>query len=177
MCNGDSDLVSPTQPADEADDVDFEGIAGQVLILQEDDAEIPDDDGDGGTITFTSGAGNLPFFLNAFWAIDDEEIVLSAGGLMATVDNPSNNDVGQGILSSPVRINPGDSFSVTFESSGAIDGISITPVPIPASALFLLGGLGGLAVLRHRNKDRRNKDWRNKVWRNKEHRKDAPLAV
>ena len=35
---------------------------------------------------------------------------------------------------------------------GLIDNVSVSPVPVPAAGLMLLGGLGGLAALRRRKR-------------------------
>ena len=40
-----------------------------------------------------------------------------------------------------------------FSGSGGIDNLQVTaPVPLPASAVLLLGGLGALGVLRRRKR-------------------------
>lgn len=42
--------------------------------------------------------------------------------------------------------------SKTFGIGAALDNIEFTPVPLPASALLLLGGIGGLAAFKRRRK-------------------------
>ncbi|MEL6767178.1 MAG: hypothetical protein AAFP17_08360 [Pseudomonadota bacterium] len=154
-CNGDDDLLPIAgQPVSA---VDFNGgIAGNVLILQESGSAIPDDQAPGGTITFTSNAANPAFFLNSFWAIDDGMFTIMAGGESASVNNGSGaaaeNAEGQAIFTTPVLINPGESFTLTFSGSGAIDNLSVTPVPVPPAALLLVGALGGLAVMRRKRR-------------------------
>lgn len=45
-----------------------------------------------------------------------------------------------------------DTTGLTGRIDGQIDGITLNAIPLPASALLLLGGLGGLAGLRRRRK-------------------------
>ncbi|MEO1274201.1 MAG: VPLPA-CTERM sorting domain-containing protein [Pseudomonadota bacterium] len=137
--------------------VDFnDGVAGNVLILQETGSDVPDDQAPGGTIVFSSALSNPAFFLNSFWAIDDGLFTIMAGGESASVNNgsgPSAENVeGQAVFSTPVLINPGESFTLTFSGSGAIDNLSISEVPVPPAALLLLGALGGFAVIRRKRR-------------------------
>jgi len=57
------------------------------------------------------------------------------------------------------RVSAGGDYSVYFVATGRndavgglIDNVSLAPIPLPASGLLLLAGLGGMAALRRRKK-------------------------
>ncbi len=67
-----------------------------------------------------------------------------AGGFVAAVFKP--------IYATVIRftvLKSNDNFGY---ADGALAGIQVAPVPIPAAGLLLMGGLGGLAALRRRRK-------------------------
>lgn len=148
-CNGDRDLVPLVQGQN--------GVSGNVLIIQEnrDGAPTPNDEASAGSITFTLNSGSA-FRLLGFSAVDDGQFTLydNDSNILGLVDNGngSANDnvtgIATGLVSPIFRI--GDSFTIGYSGSGGIDSFVLAPVPLPAGALLLLAGLGGLAALRRR---------------------------
>ena len=146
-CNGDEDLVPSSQ--------DENGIAGNVLILQEDanGALVPNDEADGGTIIFTLDAGD-PFYLTGFSAIDDEDFsVIASDGTttLGSISLANENETDSTTFKSSL-INVGDTFTFDYEGSGGIDSVTLQAVPLPAAGWLMLAGFGGLAALRRRKR-------------------------
>lgn len=67
-----------------------------------------------------------------------------AGGFVAAVFKP--------IYATVIRFTILSSNDNLGYADGALAGIGIAPVPVPAAGLLLMGGLGGLAALRRRRK-------------------------
>lgn len=112
------------------------------------------------TIALTAGR-----YLLSFWyapRVDDGDtngIDYSIAGLSGSVDGP-NGDYERGVwneISAFFEIEEDGEYDLTFAASGTsdrlgglIDNVSIAAVPVPASALLLLGGLGLLGATRRR---------------------------
>jgi hypothetical protein len=56
------------------------------------------------------------------------------------------------VLATVIRFTVFDTNDLLGVADGALAGVGIAPVPVPAAGLMLLGGLGGLAALRRRRK-------------------------
>lgn len=56
------------------------------------------------------------------------------------------------VLASVIRFTVQDTNDLLGVADGALAGVGIAPIPVPAAGLLLLGGLGGLAALRRRKK-------------------------
>ncbi|HQY43009.1 MAG TPA: VPLPA-CTERM sorting domain-containing protein [Paracoccaceae bacterium] len=67
-----------------------------------------------------------------------------AGGFVAAIFKP--------IYATVIRFTILSSNDNLGYADGALAGIGIAPVPVPAAGLLLMGGLGGLAALRRRRK-------------------------
>ena len=153
-CNGDIDLVpgvANTTGGNQGQD----GVSGNVLILQADEQgkPNPNDDANGGTITFTFVSGN-PFSIMGFSVVDDGdfEMLTSMDGSVGAVNLPGDNDTAMVSVTTGL-FTPGDTFTLNYNTdSGAFDSIVLDVVPVPAALPLLLAGLGGFAVLRRRRK-------------------------
>lgn len=149
--NDDGDLV-PT--------VDGEnGVSGNVLIRQENgnrgnqDGQLDDDATGWGSITFTLESGSA-FRLAGFSAVDDGRFSISVNGnRIGDWLEPGDNraTASQSFVTGPL-LNIGDSFTVNFRGSGAVDAIQIAPVPVPASLPLLAFGIAGIAAMGRRRK-------------------------
>lgn len=148
----DPDLQSDFDPAPSTDEdlgsIDF----GNALILEENTGPTPhvDDASSGGRITFT--------FDNAIKliriAILDGNDNGPSGATVYLDNNPFDTNRGGGDNEYDIVAFGGvtvTSFSVDFSGSGAIGAFEATTVPLPASALLLLAGIGSLGALRRRN--------------------------
>jgi|GEM_PF-1057276 len=138
-CNGDEDLVPGSQGEN--------GILGNVLIIQEDGSNIPDDSARGGTIILESLAGNVAFRLTGVSAIDDGTFKVSTrinGTLTLLVQFVlGENETGIAGFNSGL-IGVGDAIVIDYSGSGGIDSLGVQAVPLPAAAWLFLSGLAGL---------------------------------
>ena len=143
-CNGDADL-QPTG-GDGA-------VAGNVLILQSDREGLsPNDDMDGGSITFTLLAGPA-FSLTGFSAVDDGTFTAFQGGSeLGSISLAGEGETGMTTFASSL-FGVGDSFTFVYSGSGGIDALELSeampaPIPVPAAlplaaaAFGLLGWIG-----------------------------------
>lgn len=146
--NDDGDLV----PATQGDN----GVGGNILILQEarnnGNPRALDDDSTGpGSITFTLRNGPA-FRILGFSAIDEGEFTLSVGGVpIETISGLANRATGSVTFAAPSPlIRVGEAFTFSYVGSGGVDSIVLAPIPLPASALLLLAGVGGIVAMRRR---------------------------
>jgi hypothetical protein len=149
-CNGDADL----QPVGGQG---TNGIFRNVLALQENNSNVvPNDDSGAATITFELLAGKA-FRLLGFSAVDDGTFGIStvADGILGTINNGSgaSNDGRTGsatFTSSLLRV--GDTFTLSYSSSGGVDSIVTAPVPVPAAMPLSLAGLAMLGWMARRRR-------------------------
>jgi hypothetical protein len=146
---GDTDLRSP-----------FTGVpgtlpqlsAGKALIISEDgDSNDPDDEAKGGLITFLFDT------LVNFESIDlldteangNEAVVSSNLGFVSAALFSGDGKYTQ-FKSTDPKLRGISSLTVSFGGSGALDNLTITPVPLPAGLVLMLTAVGGAALLRRR---------------------------
>ena len=134
--------------------VSGKGVAGNVLILQENRGGLDDDAKNGGEIKFTLVSGSS-FRLLGFSAVDDGEFKLVAGFDLPSIVLTADNEVGETTFAVPSPfISVGGSFSVIYSGSRGVDSIDldIQPVPVPAGLPLLLAGIGALAFAKRRKR-------------------------
>ncbi len=142
-CNDDFDLVPAMQGEN--------GIAGNILIVQEQGSAIPDDAGaPGGTITLTSNSGNSAFRLTGASVIDNGtfeffSIINSVRSPLGRASLSGESETARLIFNSGV-LNPGDSIVINFLDSGGVDSLALSPVPIPAALPLFLSALAGFGL-------------------------------
>lgn len=125
---------------------------GLVLIIQSDDRGVsaPNDERSGGVVTFT-----FDRLVNVLGFAGLDDIVVTAstekGGaatLRVASDNESGRLSGLGAEFQGVR-----QLSFDFSGSGAIDGIEVSAVPVPAALPLMLAGLGAMGLAARRRRD------------------------
>lgn len=147
-CNGDTDLT----PASQGEN----GVEGNVMILQENGAPLPDDDFNGGLFILTLTSGPAFNFIGAS-AIDDTSYDFGTriGGTdqyYASLDLDNNSETGiVSFMSGLVEV--GDSILVRSYGSGGFDSLVLdpAPVPVPAGLPLMLAGLGAFAWVRRKS--------------------------
>ncbi|MDX8348156.1 VPLPA-CTERM sorting domain-containing protein [Cognatiyoonia sp. IB215446] len=138
----DPDLEAPFTTDGEVYDIS----PGNALIIQESPNTAADDDGRGGWITFTFSQAIT--FLGFDFLDDGDVVVTDNNDNSATVGTPRGSAFDNYFTSSGL-LNWTNVTQLTFSfgrDSGAIDNLSyeIAPIPLPASLLLLLAGIGAL---------------------------------
>lgn len=151
LSGGDDDLVAPFFADFDADGNGIgPGLApGNVLIIAENDNfDNPDDNGSGGTITFTFD--KLVDFLG-FRVFDDVTNFVVTSDLGETSESVSLDSDNQ---FAEISTNFSNVSSLTFNfgnASGAIDNLQfVAAVPVPASLPLLLAGFGAFGFAARR---------------------------
>ncbi|WP_299968237.1 VPLPA-CTERM sorting domain-containing protein [uncultured Roseobacter sp.] len=160
-CAGDRDII-PGGVAGTSSD----GVGGNVLIRQrtsDRNGDLANDQANNGGITFTLLAGKALTWLGAS-AVDDGKFgfFTTTGGIntwLGSIAGLDDSETAALTFDNPSPlIEEGDSFSIFFKGSGAVDSFVFaeeddfnpTPVPLPAGLPLLLAGLGGLALVSRR---------------------------
>ncbi|MFK7764842.1 MAG: VPLPA-CTERM sorting domain-containing protein [Roseobacter sp.] len=142
---GDSDIVPAVQGAD--------GVGGNVLIIQSpsDGGGLANDFAGGGVITFELVSGPAVSF-TGFSAIDDGTFTFatSLDGDLGSL-SLAENVTGSTTFASSF-LDAGDSFSITYSGSGAVDFLTVEAIPLPATLPLLLAGVGGIGYMSRRRK-------------------------
>lgn len=149
----DDDLEDPFQTPSGAP---LTVVQGNVLIIDErsrpnaSTINFPDDNGQGGVITFD-------FLTDVFFSgvtfIDDGSLEITGflngtGVYSGTIDNGRLDNTLTALSISAVTV---DKLVFNFGSnSGAIDDVLVSAVPLPAGAALMLTGLAGLGFARRR---------------------------
>jgi len=106
----------------------------------------------GGPTSYTTNVGGPGLLDFNFESISNGSVVASAGSAGVT---------GTAGIAFGALFNGGRSVYAFFDDSGANNNrdwddmlvlIEVSPIPLPASALLLLGGLGGIAAIKRRRK-------------------------
>jgi len=155
----DPDLLDPFtgNPGDFASD-NTPSPLGKVLIVQErgtitnGTVPVADDFARGGTLLLTF---NTAVTLDSVTVVDVEggAFEIALGGITLNATDASTDGIsGENLFEDfvPNQVVYGTSLLFRSSTSFAIDNISVTAVPLPASLALLLGGVAGLAAVRRR---------------------------
>ena len=145
----DPDLEAPFT----TDGIAFNIETGRALIVQENNGE-PDDDGQGGSISFTFS--QAVSFLG-FDFLDDESVTVTDNNNNSAVVGTGSGSSFDNFLTASGLLGWTDVTSLTFDfggNSGAIDNLEfeIAAVPVPASLPLMLAGLAGFGFASRRRK-------------------------
>lgn len=158
----DPDLEAPFyNAADRASDPDASGLTGRdnfdnALIIQESGASVPDDEAQGGTVTFLFGSAVNLFsidILDASLGKVSFKLFDSSDALLESFANQYNSDSDrQPNWYETVLFGTGVTDVKRLEVqmnnvSGAIDNIVVSPVPIPAAVWLFASALGVFGYL------------------------------
>ncbi|MEL6681628.1 MAG: PEP-CTERM sorting domain-containing protein [Pseudomonadota bacterium] len=138
----DPDLEAPFT----SDGVTYDIHTGNALIIQENPNTAADDDGRGGWIRFTFSQA-ITFL--GFDFLDDGNVVVRDNNNNAASVGTQRGSAFDNYFTPSGLLNWTNVTQLTFNfgrDSGAIDNISyeVAPVPLPASLLLLLAGMGAL---------------------------------
>jgi hypothetical protein len=164
---GDDDLGAPFDNPFTMGDENFD--PGNILVISEDSFGVvcdaftclpPNDEREGGTITFDFAQAVNFLGFNAFDINDSESLTLELFGvgdaLLATITNGVMTVADNEFL--PFDLGAGVAGVIravfTFDGSGAIDDIrfEVEEIPVPAALPLLLTGLAGLGFASRRRK-------------------------
>ncbi|WP_253186823.1 VPLPA-CTERM sorting domain-containing protein [Roseobacter denitrificans] len=102
------------------------------------------------------------FFDSLVFAIQDaadagaKKLAVSADGVTETFDNLGNGNESIVVVSFGTAVNAATVNIETSANDGfTIDGAAISPVPLPASSLLLIGGMAALAGVARRRKNKK----------------------
>lgn len=124
---------------------------GRILIIQENNRSA-DDNARGGTLTFEF---DQAVDFTGFTLLDDATVTITSSSVpsvfTASLPVPGADGFFELFETAGLFVGVRD-LTFTLDGSGAIDGLQIAPVPVPAALPMLLLGLGGLGVASRRRK-------------------------
>jgi hypothetical protein len=150
ITGGDTDLKSPFESVQGLGPL----FAGKVLIISEDgNTSKPDDEQKGGVITFLFD--RLVNFVSID-VLDTEEgsnraLISSDLGFLSAAIFSGDRKYNR-FTSTDAKLQGISSLTVDFGGSGALDNLTVVPVPVPAALPLMVMALGALGVAARRRR-------------------------